>query len=55
MKMYMRMMTLVHNYENEDEYIAYLCKIDEQFISYSYRNFENLAIEDMIQNMVNIT
>ena len=40
MKMYMSMMTLVHNYENEDEYIEHMFRLEEQFISYSDRKIE---------------
>ena len=40
MKIYMSMMTLVHNYENEDEYTKYMFKLEEQFISYSNRSIE---------------
>ena len=38
--MYMSMMTLVHNYENEDEYIEDMFRQEEQFISYSDRIIE---------------
>ena len=56
MKMYMSMMTLVQNYENEDEHIEDMFRLEEQFISYSDRIAEhwNLEIEDLIQNSVNI-
>ena len=37
MNMNMSMMTLVHNYENEDEYIEDMFRQEEQFISYSDR------------------
>ena len=40
MKMYMSMMTFVHNYENEDEYIEKMFRKKEQFISYSDRSIE---------------
>ena len=40
MKMYMSMRTLVQNYEDEDEYIEDMFRLEEQFISYSDRNFE---------------
>ena len=40
MKMYMSMMTLVQNYENEDEYIEVMFRLEEQFISYSDRSIE---------------
>ena len=39
MKMYMSMMILVHNYENEDEYIEVMFRLEEQFISYSIGGF----------------
>ena len=40
MKMYMSMMILVHYYENEDEYIEVMFRLEEQFISYSDRSIE---------------
>ena len=36
----MSMMTLVHNYENEDENIEDMSRLEEQFISYSDRIIE---------------
>ena len=39
-KMYMSMKTLVHKYENEDEYIEDMFRQEEQFISYSDRSIE---------------